>query len=156
MAAGSDPAPGMGAEVVARARCWIGTPYRHQASCLGAGADCLGLIRGIWRELFGAEPEAIGAYTPDWSETDRVERLAEGAARHLVRLRGEAAMPGDILLFRMKRAGVAKHLAVLEGCAPGRETIIHAYAGHGVVRSPLGPAWTRRIAARFRFPDRGL
>jgi hypothetical protein len=28
------------------ARGWIGTPYLHQASRRGAGADCLGLVRG--------------------------------------------------------------------------------------------------------------
>jgi len=152
----SDRAPDTGAKVVAAARRWIGTPYRHQASCAGAGADCLGLIRGIWREVIGEEPEAIAAYTPDWSESDGVERLAEGAERHLRRLRQEPPQLGDILLLRMKEAGVTKHMAVLETCEPGSQTIIHAYAGYGVVRSPLGPAWARRIVARFRFPDRGL
>ena len=37
------------ARVVAEARMWIGTPYVHQASALGAGCDCLGLVRGVWR-----------------------------------------------------------------------------------------------------------
>ena len=46
------------------ARKWLGTPYRHQASLRGEGADCLGLIRGVWRELTGtgAEPRMIHAY----------------------------------------------------------------------------------------------
>lgn len=51
--------------VVTAARGWIGTPYRHQASVRGAGADCLGLIRGVWRELYGAEPAEVPAYTAD-------------------------------------------------------------------------------------------
>ena len=37
------------------ARAWLGTPYRHQASVKGVGADCLGLVRGLWREVAGAE-----------------------------------------------------------------------------------------------------
>jgi NlpC/P60 family putative phage cell wall peptidase len=37
--------------IVAAARSWFGTPYHHQASVKGVGSDCLGLIRGIWREL---------------------------------------------------------------------------------------------------------
>ena len=45
--------------VVAIARDWIGTPYRNQASMKGAGADCLGLIRGVWRALYGQEPQAL-------------------------------------------------------------------------------------------------
>ena len=43
--------------IIAAARGWIGTPYRHQASLKGVGADCLGLVRGVWREVMGDEPE---------------------------------------------------------------------------------------------------
>lgn len=50
-------------EIVAEARRWIGTPYRHQASLCGVGCDCLGLLRGVWRALIGPEPERIGAYS---------------------------------------------------------------------------------------------
>ena len=43
-------------EIVAHARAWIGTPYHHQASRIGVGTDCLGLVRGVCRELYGREP----------------------------------------------------------------------------------------------------
>ena len=43
--------------VVAAAQTWIGTPYRHQAARKGVGCDCLGLVRGVWREIYGREPE---------------------------------------------------------------------------------------------------
>ena len=36
--------------IVAAARRWLGTPYHHQATRQGVGADCLGLVRGVWRE----------------------------------------------------------------------------------------------------------
>ncbi len=65
--------------IVARARAWIGTPYRHQASCRGAGTDCLGLLRGLWREVIGPEPEAVPSYTADWSEPGRSEDLLAAA-----------------------------------------------------------------------------
>ncbi|MEL6794106.1 MAG: peptidase P60, partial [Pseudomonadota bacterium] len=68
--------PGVvGARAVRIARAWIGTPYRHQASLKGVGADCLGLIRGVWRELYGAEPEAPPPYSREWGESDRDEPL---------------------------------------------------------------------------------
>lgn len=51
--------------IVAAARCWIGTPYRHQARTKGAGCDCLGLVLGVWSEIYGAPPEAVPAYTAD-------------------------------------------------------------------------------------------
>ncbi|MFL5163197.1 MAG: peptidase P60, partial [Microvirga sp.] len=43
--------------ILAEARSWIGTPYRHQASLKGIGCDCLGLLRGVWRGVMGREPE---------------------------------------------------------------------------------------------------
>ncbi|MDO5604280.1 MAG: peptidase [Paracoccus sp. (in: a-proteobacteria)] len=137
--------------VVAIARRWIGTPYRHQASVCGVGADCLGLVRGIWRELYGAEPEIVPPYSSDWGEYGGTELLAAGAGRHLRPAEGALAA-GQILLFRMRRAGVAKHLGVVSasGAAPA---FIHAYDRHGTVESPLSAPWQHRIAARFRFPD---
>ncbi|MBL4807956.1 MAG: C40 family peptidase [Rhodobacteraceae bacterium] len=137
---------------VAAARGWIGTPYQHQASCNGAGCDCLGLLRGVWREVLGREPEPIPAYTPDWSETDKVERLMVAAERWLTPVSDPRA--GDVLLFRMRDNAVAKHLAILADDTVGAQKIIHAYSGRGVVLSPLTPAWARRIAGTYRFPER--
>jgi NlpC/P60 family putative phage cell wall peptidase len=140
-------------EIVEVARAWLGTPYIHQASCQGAGCDCLGLLRGIWRALHGAEPEAIPAYTMDWSEPSGEERLWAAAMRHLVDKPRDAAAPGDVLLFRMRDGGVAKHVGVQAeiGAAP---SFIHAYSGRGVVESALTPPWARRVVARFSFPER--
>ena len=140
----------LGAEAVEIARSWLGTPYRHQASAKGAGADCLGLIRGVWRGLYGAEPEVAPAYTPDWTEVSRDEKLWRAADRWLNPTDGAA--PGDVLLFRMARTAPAKHLAIRSAMSPDR--IIHAYSGRSVVESPLTGAWRRRIVAAFRFPER--
>lgn len=140
--------------IVAEARRWIGTPYRHQASCRGAGTDCLGLLRGIWRVVLGPEPEPVPSYTADWSEPSRQEDLLAAAGRHLDAVDPAAARPGDVVVLRMREGGVAKHLGILARSPLGHATLIHAYSGHGVVESPLTPAWERRIAGRFRFPDR--
>lgn len=137
------------AQVLAEARRWIGTPYRHQGSRLGVGCDCLGLLRGIWRSLHGCEPEAMPAYSRDWAEPRTDEPLLEAARRHMIELPVSAALPGDAVAFRWRRHLPAKHLAIL---ADG-ETIIHAYEGHAVAVSPLVPAWRSRIAAAFQFPD---
>jgi NlpC/P60 family putative phage cell wall peptidase len=142
------------AGAVRLARDWIGTPYLHQGSCRGAGADCLGLVRGVWRELYGAEPEAVPPYTPDWSETGREERLLAAAGRHLKPLPLAEASAGDVVVLRMAEGGVAKHLGILAADARGDTTLIHAYSGRGVVESPLTRAWARRIVGAFRFPRR--
>lgn len=138
--------------VVAAARGWIGTPYVHQASVRGAGTDCLGLLRGVWREVIGAEPEAVPAYTMDWSEASGCEVLWQAAARWLKPRPLDAADCGDVLLFRMREGAVAKHLGIQSaiGTAP---RFIHAYTGHGVIDSPLSGPWASRVVARFAFPE---
>ncbi|PWR03043.1 peptidase [Meridianimarinicoccus roseus] len=142
----------VGEQGVQIARRWIGTPYRHQASCAGAGSDCLGLLRGVWRELYGAEPEVIPPYSRDWAEPQGHEALWKAARRRLVPrpLSGEAV--GDILLFRMREGCIAKHLGLQSNIGPGAR-FVHAYERHGVVESPLSDPWRRRIVARFAFPE---
>lgn len=140
----------MSVDVVARARGWIGTPYLHQASVKGVGCDCLGLLRGIWREVYGIEPEQIPAYTADWSEPQGQELLMDAALRHLHPVGDAPLVAGQVLLFRMRKGAVAKHLGILAS-AGSTPSFIHAYSGHGVVQSPLSAPWRRRIAARFAF-----
>lgn len=148
-----DDCPDAAMRVVDAARRWIGTPYVHAASARGAGADCLGLIRGVWREIHGGEPEPTPAYTPDWSEASREERLWAAARRRMAQIDPGAASSGDVLLLRMREAGPAKHLGVLARDGAGAPTMIHAYSGRGVVESPLGEAWARRVVAVFRIPE---
>lgn len=134
--------------IVAAARGWIGTPYRHQASLKGVGCDCLGLVRGVWREIVGAEAEAPPPYTPDWAEALRAETLAEAARRHLAEIAPAAARGGDVVLFRWRPHLPAKHAAIL--AAPDR--MIHAQQGAAVAEATLSPWWRRRIAYAFAFP----
>ena len=138
-----------GERIIAIARTWLGTPYRHQACTKGAGADCLGLIRGVWQELLGQEPEAPPPYTADWMETSGDEQLWRAADRLLKPGVGDRL--GEVLLFRMHRRSPAKHLAILAN-SKSDPTIIHAYSGRAVIESPLGESWHRRIVAAFRFP----
>lgn len=140
---------------VAEARRWIGTPYVHQAAMRGAGTDCLGLLRGVWGALYGAEPETVPPYTQDWAEPGNSEELWNAARRWLVEVQRRELVPGDVLLFRMRAGSVAKHLGIVSVVGPGA-SFIHAYTGHGVTESPLSTPWLRRVAAKFEFPSGGL
>lgn len=139
-------------QIIAAARGWLGTPYVHQASAKGAGTDCLGLIRGVWRELYGSEPEFPPPYGPDWNERAfakvRAEPLLEAARRNLVERAVEMRTEGDVLIFRVVRDGPAKHCGIL--IAPDR--FVHAYAGRAVLESWLSRWWAERLAGVFAFP----
>ncbi|MGV8936001.1 MAG: NlpC/P60 family protein [Allorhizobium sp.] len=169
--------------VLASAESWIGTPYRHQGSHKGVGCDCLGLVRGVWREIYGAEPEVFAPYAPDWAERAGQERLLEAAGRHFRPVAGLGeALPGDVLIFRWQAGSAAKHAGILAGapcasayhpvdpegssCAADRADpclrprsaddqnhFIHAYEQAAVIRSALVASWRRRVAGVFRFPE---
>ena len=134
--------------VIAAARGWLGTPYHDQASLRGVGCDCLGLARGVWRDLVGAEPQPIPPYSRDWGETGVREVLAEGASGMMIEIATAEIGPGALVLFRMAPRAIAKHVGILT--APDR--FIHAYDRLGVIEEALTTAWSRRIAFAFRFP----
>lgn len=143
--------PNTAIAILSEATSWLGTPYRHQASRKGVGCDCLGLIRGVWRGVYGREPEQPGPYSPDWAEARNGDPLIEAARRHCLERPLGQTRPGDLLVFRWRPHHAAKHLGILlHG-----ERFLHAYEGHEVMASPLIPQWRRRIAGVFSFPGVG-
>ena len=133
--------------VIESARGWIGTPYVHQASVCGAGCDCLGLARGVWRDLHGPEPVTPPPYTRDWGEAGGEEVLTKAARQFLLEIPLNEAGPGALILFRMARNAPAKH------CGIRSETgLIHAYEGAGVIEEPWSPMWARRATFAFLYP----
>jgi NlpC/P60 family putative phage cell wall peptidase len=137
--------------IIAEARSWTGTSYRHQASCKGAGADCLGLVRGVWRAVIGAEPESLPAYSPDWAERSGEDTLLAALNRHFDPRDIAQRQPGDVLLFRIRANGPARHCAIL--VSP--DTILHAWQGRAVAETPLDGFWRKRISAVAAFPVPG-
>jgi NlpC/P60 family putative phage cell wall peptidase len=148
------------AEVVHLARQWIGTPYHHQASERAAGVDCIGLVRGVWRAIYGREPETLPGYSRDWAEATGRETLLEAARRHFVEIDAHAARPGDVLVFRYRPRSLAKHAGIVASSQfenarmppAASATLIHAVEGAPVTEVPLSDWWQRRIAAAFSFP----
>ena len=136
-------------EIVDAARLWLGTPYHHQASLRGVGCDCLGLVRGVWRELFGDEPEIAPPYAPDWAEAGG-DTLATAARRHLVEIAADEFGPGDVVLFRWRAGLPAKHAGIV--------TVPHLHElniGHSILSRALltgmGEA-VRTMKARMQRP----
>ncbi|KAB2654995.1 peptidase P60 [Brucella tritici] len=139
-------------EVLSEAERWIGTPYRHGASTRGVSCDCLGLVRGVWRALYGDEPEAPGVYAPDWADVSCGDPMLEAASRHMNRRASPVPMPGDLVVFRWRVGLAAKHLGIMAH----ENRFIHAYQGHSVMASALVPQWRNRIAGIFIFPERKI
>lgn len=143
----------MSGRVVEAARLWIGTPFCHQASARGQGCDCLGLIRGVYRDIYGREapvlPDDPADYRPDWAQRGAEERLLTGLSGHLNTLPAGGAQAGDVLVFRMRIYGPATHCSIVSG--PG--AMLHAWQRRGVCETALCAGWRRRTVARFGFPS---
>ena len=136
-------------ELVGISRSWIGTKYHHQASVKGVGCDCLGLIRGVYREFYGREPVKPPPYSKAWGDTDGRELMLEAAHEHLIYIGGRSSylIPGDVLIFRMKRRSVAKHAGIFVG----NNRMIHAFESAPTCEVELQRGWRIRIAAVFQF-----
>ena len=134
--------------IAALARDWIGTPYRHQASLKGVGCDCLGLVRGVWRELGLEEPETVPPYASGWAEATGEEALAEAAQRNLQEIPCTEFATGDLLLFRWRPHLPAKHA----GIATSASSMVHAQDHARVAEIALSGWWRRHLSHAFRFP----
>jgi NlpC/P60 family putative phage cell wall peptidase len=121
----------------------------HQASVKGVGCDCLGLLRGVWRELRGGEPEDTPPYSPDWAEATGSETLYLALKRHLTEIDRKDVAPGDIALFRMSSRGPAKHCGIVAD-KNGVTTLIHARQNKRVTEEMFTTLWRTKLAFAFR------
>lgn len=126
-------------QIVAEARTWLKTPFRHQGRVRGVGVDCAGVVVGV--------AHALGLSTFDHTGYGRephggmLKRLLDA---HLDRVTGEP-QPGDVLLMRFERE--PQHLAIVSDLG-----IIHAYERVGrCVEHGLDEVWRRRIVRAYSF-----
>lgn len=132
--------------IIAEALEWLGTPYRHQASEKGCGADCLGLVRGVANHIGVANIPGVPAY-PQRLRASHGELMLEGFERHGSRV--DNPRPADILLFRMRRASPVSHCGILLF----DNRFIHAFEGLGVISTPLSGHWSANNCAAFHLPE---
>lgn len=138
--------------IVAEARRWLDTPYHHQASLIGVGCDCVGLIRGV-----GFACEVLPPREAEWKlfnaygRLPSPRRMADGMRTFLVPIETGQQQPGDIAWLAW-RTDLPMHLAILASNQRGL-TIIHSYSDVGrVVEHGLSQQWADRIVSWWRYP----
>jgi len=92
-------------DVVAEARTWLGTPFKHQGCLKGVACDCIGLIKGVGLALCLADydpdgPEAT-AYA-SYSMNPNSRRMRAGLATWLVPISVADATVADGAASRSK------------------------------------------------------
>lgn len=134
--------------IIAEARAWLGTPWRHQASVKDVGCDCIGLVAGVGQALgipeavrFRADPRFRG-----YGRTPEPNMLRAALAEYLNV--ADDWRVGDILLMRHEKQPEPHHFGFLS--APSY--MIHAYAqARKVVENRIDDTWRRRIVGAYRF-----
>lgn len=138
------------ADVVACARRWVGTPWRHQGRS-EAGIDCAGLPIAIAKELGLADVRVSGyGRQPDGRTLRSICR------RYMRPVEVSEMSPGDVVTMRFPGAVDESHLAVVVDHPRRGLGIVHALNakdGRGrVVEHGLDDAWRSRITAVYRLP----
>jgi len=134
--------------VVYAAQQWLGTPFAHQASCLGQGCDCLGLVRGVWRMLHGDETFEVPLYAPRWRVWKNDARLQDGLAAQLEVVACDQVYIGAVLGFAIGQSETVNHL----GIASKDTRMIHCNSRSGVIETNINEHWLRLLKAQYLFP----
>lgn len=139
-------------DLVASARAYLGTPFRHQGR--RSGLDCLGLVAVAHRDAGLAVDDRT-----DYGRLPDLARMKAALDAQLVRLkRGAPLAAGMVALFEERwissRTPVWLHLGLMTG--PTR--FIHARGpeglGPGVVEHRLDEqSWRPRLLRLWRHPD---
>lgn len=117
-------------KLVAKARKWIGTPYRHGGKSR-KGTDCSGMVMVIFEEVADVK-------------LPRDSRSQRKFCRDVPR---DAIQTGDLVFFDTAKNGNIGHV----GLYIGNGEMIHASASRGVMVSNLDESyWRRHYAAAGR------
>lgn len=138
-------------EIVAEARSWIGTPFKHQGRRKGHDVDCGGLVLSVGWAMGEVLPGEIKQYVRSYVRNPHdgiFELVMDSVLEHI---EFEDARPGDVALIKFDREN--QHAAIFGDYAHGGLSLIHALSGVGkVVEHRLDKEWRRRITAVYRFP----
>lgn len=138
-----------GADVVAEARTYIGTPWRHQGRSR-EGIDCAGLVLKVMHAMRVSDFD-----TSDYSRQAQDETMLELCREHLQPAVFADALPGDVAVMRF---GANRHTGFFADYPHGGLSLIHAFSNYPrrVVEHRFSDDWLRSYKAAligvFRLP----
>lgn len=115
---------GQRAAVVAEAKTWLGTPWRHRGRVKGAGVDCAQFVIKVYAGAGMIADFDTGEYPRDWhihKDDERFLAFVPSFAREIA----EADVgPGDLMLCKIGR--VYSHGAIVLAWPQGIHAAIQA------------------------------
>lgn len=134
-----------GADVVAEARAWIGTRYRHQGRSR-EGVDCIGLPVCV-RAGLGLPAMDASGYARQTTDSE----MLSYCRANMVEVDRSAIAPGDLLV---QVNGMVRHMAIVADYLHGGLSIVHAWLpARRVVEQRLDENFMKAVRGCFRFPE---
>jgi cell wall-associated NlpC family hydrolase len=105
--------------IVKEAMSWVGTPFVHGASVKGSGCDCLGLIKGVYENVFSCTADALPVYPETFWQDAVWHTLFLNRLHKVAGPSGTGPEAGRLLLFA--KNGILTHL----GLGVDAQSMIH-------------------------------
>lgn len=144
------------AQVIAKAREYVGTPFQHQARVKGlrGGIDCIGLVMCVGEELKLKYTDGAPITGRDYTQYAAMpvdSFVHDECNRRLIRKDKKEAAPGDIVTMKVPHQPC--HAGILTG-TPNSLSMVHAYnsGSEKVVEHRIDEKWLARIVGVFSFP----
>jgi cell wall-associated NlpC family hydrolase len=138
-----------GEDVIAEARTWLGTPFAHQQAAKDHGCDCIGMVRGVGRDL---EIMDFDEHSPEgrkilaYPMTPSPKYLIASLNYWFIRVRQDFEI-GDVVLFAI--ANTPTHVGLVSNVSKGE--VIHTWLQKNeVVETRYGEAL--RPTGIWRYP----
>ena len=134
------------AAIIAEARKWVGTPYRHQGRGK-AGIDCVGLLIEVAKGV-GHPVRAPSAY----SSMPQGHQLLNPCDEQLWKPVRQKVAPGDLAVFWGISHLEPQHFAFV-GEHGNQLTVIHSFSNLGkVVEQEYGRLWRMKFHCLYVLP----
>ena len=131
------------AEIIAEARSWLKTPYRHQGRLKGIASDCAGMVNKVGESKGCVSSE--DANRKDYGREPDPIKMKAALDKLFIRVPKAEMRPGDIPWMRAQTK--AQHIGILSE----RNTLIHAVQNYDVQELPLESFVKHKIVAVYRF-----
>lgn len=117
--------------VIAEARTWLGTPFRHQAELKGpnGGVDCAHFLTGTYKNAGIVDRVDLAPYMMQWMLHQSGEKFIENISRYMREIPESEALPADSVIYKVGRC--FSHGAIIT--KPWKSEIIHSVNGFGVM-----------------------
>lgn len=141
--------------IIAKARDWIGTPWKHQHRLKGVGVDCVGLIiaAGVEANVLKEPGDAFHPWR-GYSRTPNPNRMRAGLEHFLHPCRDETQVrPGDVAWIAWPEApDMPMHLAIYAWRQGGPSLIHSSERVDRVVEHGFTGEWPSLVNSWWRYP----